>query len=68
VNATRNKHVHFSARLQPITIQESLRAWSTSCGVIVYCGFHVFRLITKGNLLFAVIFLFNSVDFIRYET
>jgi len=25
--------------------------WSTSCGVIVYCYFYVFRLINKGNLL-----------------
>jgi len=28
---------------------------STSCGVIVYSYFHVFRLTNKGNLLFAVI-------------
>jgi len=43
-------------------------AWSTGGGVIVYCYFHVFRLITKGNLLFVVIFLFNYVDFLRYGT
>ena len=54
-------------RLQPITMQESVWASSTSCGVIVYC-YHVFLLINKGNLLFAVILLFNYVDFIRYGT
>jgi len=55
-------------RLQPIAMQESAWAWSTSCGVIVYCYFHVFRLINKDNLFFAVIFLFNYVHFIRCET
>ena len=55
-------------RLQPITAQEYVWAWSTSCGFIVYCYFRVFRLINKGNLLLAVIFLFNHVDFIRYGT
>jgi len=30
--------------------------------------FYVFRLTNKGNLLFAVIFLFYYVDFIRYGT
>jgi len=30
--------------------------------------FQAFRLIIKGNLLFAVIFLFNYVDFIRHGT
>jgi len=65
--------------LQPITMQESVWAWSTSCGVIVYCRthyrassvycyFHVFRLINKGSLLFAGLLLFNYVNFIRYET
>jgi len=72
VTATRKKHVHYSAtlhtRLQPITTQESVWAWSTSCGVIVYCYFHVFQLNNKGNLLSAVVFLFNDVDFIRYGT
>ena len=28
---------------------------STSCGVIVYSYFYVFRLTNKGNLLFAVV-------------
>ena len=61
VTATRNEHVHFSARLQPVTMHESVSvwAWSTSCGVIVYCYFHVFQLINKDNLLIADIFLFN---------
>jgi len=49
-------------------MQESVWAWSTSCGVIVYCYFYMFRLISKENLLFAVMFLFNHVDFIRYVT
>jgi len=49
-------------------MQESLWAWSTSCGVIVYYYFRVFRLTKNGNLFFAVIFLFNYVDFQRYET
>jgi len=39
-------------------MQESVRT-----GVVVYCYFHVFRLINKCNLLFAAIFLFNYVDF-----
>ena len=55
-------------RLQPNTMQESVWAWSTSCGVIVYCCFRVFRLINKGNLLSAVVVLFNYFDFIRYGT
>jgi len=59
VTATSKKHVYFSASLQPITMQESVWAWSTSRGVIVYCYFHVFRLINRDNLLYAVIFLFN---------
>ena len=63
VTATRNKRVRFSARLQPITMQESVWAWSTSSGVIVHFHFHVFRLINKGNLFFSVIFLFNYVSF-----
>jgi len=55
--------------LQPITMQESVWAWSTSCGFIVHCYFYVFRLINKGNLLFAdLFFLFNCVDFVRYGT
>jgi len=49
-------------------MQESIWALWTSCGVLVYCYFYVFRLINKGNLLFAVIFLFNYVDFIRHGT
>ena len=53
-------------RLQPITTQESMWAWSTKCGVTVYCYFYVFRLINKSSWLYAVIFLFNSVDFMRY--
>ena len=53
-------------RLQPITAQDSVWAWSTNCGVTVYCYFYVFRLINKSNWLFAVIFLFNYVDFMRY--
>jgi len=48
-------------------MQESVWAWSTSCGVI-YCYFYVFRLIIKGNLLFALIFVSNHVDFTRYGT
>jgi len=36
-------------RLQPITMPESVWAWSTSCGIIVYCYFYVFRLINKGS-------------------
>jgi len=40
-------------------------AWSTRCGVTVYCYFYVFRLTDKGKLLFAVIFLFNYANFIR---
>jgi len=51
-----------------MTMQESVWAWSTSYGVIVYCYFHVFRVTNKGNLLFAVIFLFNYIGFIRYGT
>ena len=47
--AARNKLVHLSARLQPITMPESVWAWSTSCGIIVYCHFCVFRLINKGS-------------------
>jgi len=47
-------------------MQKSVWAWSTSCVVIVYCYFHVFRLINKGRLLSAVIFVFNYVDFVRY--
>jgi len=47
-------------------MQESVWAWSTSCGVIVFCYFYVFRLIIRNN--FAVIFLFNYVDFVRYGT
>ena len=43
-------------RLQPIAAQESAWAWSTSCGVIVYCYFYVFRLINKGSLLFSDLF------------
>ena len=31
-------------RSQPITMQESMWAWSTGCDVIVYCYFHVFWL------------------------
>jgi len=49
-------------------MQESAWAWSTSCDVIVYCYFYVFWLIKKDILLFAVIFLFKYVDFIRYGT
>ena len=49
-------------------MQESVWAWSTSRGVIVYSYFHVFWLINKGNLLFAVIFSFNYVDFVHYGT
>jgi len=30
-------------------------AWSTSCGVIVYCYSQVLQPINKGNLLFAAI-------------
>ena len=55
-------------RLQPITAQESVWAWSTSGGVIAYCYFYAFRLINKGNLLFADLFLFSCVDFVRYGT
>jgi len=52
--------------LQPISMEESVWAWSTGCGVIVYCYFHVFRLTNKGNYsLFAVIF-FNSDTSISY--
>jgi len=49
------------ARLQPITMQESVWAWSTSCSVIVFCYFHVFRPINrpKHNLIFTDILLFN---------
>ena len=54
--------------LQPITMQESVWAWSTGCDVIVYCYFHVFRFINKRNLLLAVILLVNFVDSIRYGT
>jgi len=43
-------------RLQPITAQDSVWAWSTSCGVIVCGYFYVFRLINKGSLLFADLF------------
>ena len=52
-------------RLQPITMHESVWAWSTRCGVTVYCYFYVFRLIDKGKLLFAVIFLFDYANFMR---
>jgi len=34
-------------RVHPITVQLSVWAWSTSCGIIVYCYFHVFRLLIK---------------------
>jgi len=51
--------------LQPITMQESAWAWSTSCGVIVYCYFHMFWLIKKNNLLFAVMFyLTTSISYV----
>jgi len=49
VTAARNKRVYFSARLQPITTQESVCAWSTSCGVIVYCYFHAFHASFSAN-------------------
>jgi len=48
-------------------MQESIWAWSTSCGLIVYCYFHVFRLTNEGNDYYSqTYFLFNYVDFIRY--
>jgi len=63
VTAARNKHVHFClrscTRLQPITMHESVWAWSTSCGVFVYCYFYAFLLISKGDLLFSVMSLFD---------
>ena len=48
-------------------MQESIWTWSTSCGLIVYCYFHVFRLTNKGNGYYSLTyFLFNYLDFIRY--
>ena len=55
-------------RLQPVTMQESVCAWSTSCGVIVYCYFYVFRLISKTIYCLLLYFLFNYANFIRYGT
>jgi len=48
-----------------ITMQESVWAWPTSCGVIVYCYFYVLGIINKDNLLFAVIFhLITSTSYV----
>jgi len=73
VTAARNKHVHFClrscTRLQPITMHESVWAWSTSCGVFVYCYFYVFLFISKGDLLFSGhVFIWLYVDAVRYGT
>ena len=55
----------FSARLHEVAANHNARI-DMGCGVIVYCYFYVFRLTIKGNLLSAVIFLFNYDDFIRH--
>jgi len=55
----------FSARLHEVAANHNARI-DIGCGVIVYCYFYVFRLTIKGNLLSAVIFLFNYDDFIRH--
>ena len=44
-------------------MQESVWAWSTSCGVIVYCYFLRVSVINEGYFIFAVIFLFSYVKF-----
>ena len=52
-------------RLQPITMQESVWAWSTSCGFIVHCYFYVFRFINKGNYCLPSYFYLNmSISYI----
>ena len=67
MTAVRNKHVHCSARLHEAAANHNAGI-GMGVVVIVYCYFHVFRLNNKGNLLFAVIFLFYYVDVIRYGT
>ena len=61
VTATRNEGVYFFipgctmlhevAANHKAGIGMGVVVWLTSCGIIVYCYFYVFRLINKGNLL-----------------
>jgi len=64
--ATRNEHVHFSARLHDVAANLNGGIGAGQVDVTAYCYFHVFRLTNKGNYsLFAVIF-FNSDTSISY--
>ena len=52
----------------PLPFTLALASNSAYCATAHTRDVYVFRLTNEGNLLFAVIFLFNYVDFIRYGT
>jgi len=68
---TRNKHVHFTARLHEGASNHSA---VIGVGMVDQLWHHCLLLfsrvsvVNEGNLLFAVIFLFNYIDFIHYGT
>ena len=71
VTATRNEHVHFSARLQEVAANHNAGiGMSVVDQLWRHCLLFFFARVSvnKGNLLLAVMFIFNYVDFIRYRT
>ena len=73
MTATRNKHVvHFSARLHEVAANHNA---GIGVGVVDQLWRHRLLLFScvlvnqqRQFIVFAVIFLFNYVDFMRYET
>jgi len=65
MTATRNKRVHVVCEVAANhSAGIGVWAWSTSCGVIVYCYSYVFRLTVaiNGNLFFALISPIDSLS------
>jgi len=61
VTATRNIHVHFSAKFHEVAGNHNARIRMGVVDQLWRHYFYPFRLINKGSLLFAVIFVLNYV-------